>query len=263
MNGNQLNKTQAKESPNKIKQVIGVMSGKGGVGKSTVTYLVALALKRKGFSVGVLDADITGASIPKIMHLPKYEMKVCGDFICPVETEQGLKVMSISFLVDNEEQPIIWRGPLLSKAIQQFWGEVLWGELDYLVIDMPPGTSDVAITVMQSLPLNGFIFVTTPQDLVSVVVARSIQMAERLNVPALGLVENMSYFICPHCGQKTNFYGQNETESLARKHGTELIVQIPTSVEFARMPSQGLDLKNPLVVEILERLGDNITGKLK
>jgi Mrp family chromosome partitioning ATPase len=263
MNGNQLNKTQAKESPNKIEHVIGVMSGKGGVGKSTVTYLVALALKKKGYSAGILDADITGASIPRIMKLPKYEMKVCGDFICPVETEQGLKVMSISFLVANEEQPVIWRGPLLSKAIQQFWQEVAWGELDYLVIDMPPGTSDVAITVMQSLPLSGFIFVTTPQDLVSVVVARSIQMAERLNVPALGLVENMSYFICPHCGQKTNFYGQNETETLAKKHGTELIARIPTTVEFARMPSQGLDLKNPLAIEILEKLGDSLSGKLK
>jgi len=258
-----MSQPEKKENPNQIKQVIGVMSGKGGVGKSTVTYLAALALKQKGYKVGILDADITGASIPKIMHLPKYEMKVCGDFICPVETEQGLKVMSISFLVDNEEQPVIWRGPLLSKAIQQFWGEVMWGELDYLVIDMPPGTSDVAITVMQSLPLSGFIFVTTPQDLVSVVVARSIQMAERLKVPALGLVENMSYFICPHCGQKTNFYGMDETENLARKHGTKLIARIPTAVEFARMPSQGLDLNSPLVSEVISKLGESLTAKQK
>lgn len=257
-----MNQPEKKESPNKIKHLIGVMSGKGGVGKSTVTYLTALALKKKGYRVGILDADITGASIPRIMHLPKYEMKVCGDFICPVETEQGLKVMSISFLVDNEEQPVIWRGPLLSKAIQQFWGEVMWGELDFLVIDMPPGTSDVAITVMQSFPLHGFIFVTTPQDLVSVVVARSMQMAERMKVPVLGLVENMSYFLCPHCGQKTNFFGQDETEKLARQFGTELLVQIPTSLEFARMPSRGLELSSQLVTEVLESLGNRIKDKL-
>lgn len=257
-----MSQPEKKDNPNKIKHLIGVMSGKGGVGKSTVSYLTALALKKKGFKVGILDADITGASIPKIMHLPRYEMKVCGDFICPVETEQGLKVMSISFLVDNEEQPVIWRGPLLSKAIQQFWGEVLWGELDYLLIDMPPGTSDVAITVMQALPLHGFIFVTTPQDLVSVVVARSMQMAERMKVPVLGLVENMSYFICPHCGQQTNFYGQSETEKLARQFGTELLAQIPTSVEIARLPSQGIDLKSNLVQEVLDKLGSKVVEKL-
>lgn len=257
-----MNQPEKKDNPNRIKHLIGVMSGKGGVGKSTVTYLTALALKQKGYRVGILDADVTGASIPKIMHLPKYEMKVCGDFICPVETDQGLKVMSISFLVDNEEQPVIWRGPLLSKAIQQFWGEVLWGELDYLVIDMPPGTSDVAITVMQSFPLHGFLFVTTPQDLVSVVVARSMQMAERMKVPVLGLVENMSYFICPHCGERTNFFGQAETEKLARNFKTELLVQIPTSLEFARMPSLGLDVSSPLVQEILDKLGQTLAQKL-
>jgi len=262
MPGGKMNQPEKKDQPNRIKHLIGVMSGKGGVGKSSVTYLTALALKKKGFKVGILDADITGASIPRIMHLPEYEMKVCGDFICPVETEEGLKVMSISFLIDNEEQPVIWRGPLLSKAIQQFRGEVLWGELDFLVIDMPPGTSDVAITVMQSFALSGFVFVTTPQDLVSVVVARSMQMAERMKVPVLGLVENMSYFICPHCGQKTSFFGQDETEKLARKFGTELLVRIPTALEFGRMPSRGLDTSSPLVSEVLEMLGRKITGKL-
>jgi Mrp family chromosome partitioning ATPase len=258
-----MNQPEKQDSPNKIKHLIGVMSGKGGVGKSTVTYLTALALKQKGYKVGILDADITGASIPRIMHLPKYEMKVAGDFICPVETGQELKVMSISFLVDNEEQPVIWRGPLLSKAIQQFWGEVLWGQLDFLVIDMPPGTSDVAITVMQSLPLNGFVYVTTPQDLVSVVVARSIQMADLLKIPALGLVENMSYFICPHCGQATNFYGQSKTEQLAKQSGTELIVQIPVSIELARMPSEGLKTESPVVAEVLDKLGKFLSQKFK
>lgn len=257
-----MNQPEKKDQPNRIKHLIGVMSGKGGVGKSTVTYLTALALKQRGFKVGILDADITGASIPRIMHLPKYEMKVCGDFICPVETEQGLKVMSISFLLDNEEQPVIWRGPLLSRAIQQFRGEVLWGELDFLVIDMPPGTSDVAITVMQSFSLSGFIFVTTPQDLVSVVVALSMQMAERMKVPVLGLVENMSYFLCPHCGQKTSFFGSDESEKLARQFGTELLVRIPIAVEFGRMPSQGLETSSPLVAGILEKLGQVVASKL-
>lgn len=257
-----MSQTESKVNPNRIKHLVGVMSGKGGVGKSTVTYLTALALKEKGYNVGILDADITGASIPKIMHLPKYEMKVCGDFICPVETDLGLKVMSISFLIDNEEQPVIWRGPLLSRAIQQFWGEVLWGELDYLIIDMPPGTSDVAITVMQSFPLAGFIFVTTPQDLVSVVVARSMQMAERMKVPVIGLVENMSYFICPHCGEKTSFFGQGETEKLAGQFGTEVMVRVPTCLELARMPAGDLDLKSSVVKEVLEKLATSIEKKL-
>jgi len=254
---------EKQDGPNKIKHLIGVMSGKGGVGKSTVTSLPALALNQQGYKGGILDADITGASIPRMMHLPRYEMKVAGDFICPVKTEQGLEVMSISFLVDNEEQPVIWRGPLLSRAIQQFWAEVLWGELDFLVIDMPPGTSDVAITVMQALPLEGFIYVTTPQDLVSVVVARSMQMAELLKIPALGLVENMSYFICPHCGQATNFYGQSETEKLTRQSGAELIVRIPVSLELARMPSEGLKLEAPVVAEVLDKLGNFLSHKLK
>lgn len=253
---------EKKDQPNKIKYLFGIMSGKGGVGKSTVTYLSALALKQRGYQVGILDADITGASIPRLMHLPKYEMKVCGDFICPVETDQGLKVMSISFLMDNEEQPVIWRGPLLSKAIQQFFGQVLWGQLDYLVIDMPPGTSDVALTVMQSFQLRGLIFVTTPQDLVSAVVARSIEMAERLKVPILGIVENMSYFLCPHCGQTTNFFGQGQTEKLAKDHGTDLLVRIPTSLEFGRMSSVGLDLSSKLAQDILAKLGQVISERL-
>jgi Mrp family chromosome partitioning ATPase len=252
-------KSETKDHPSKVKYLLGVMSGKGGVGKSTVTYLSALALKQRGYQVGILDADITGASIPRLMHLPKYEMKVCGDYICPVETDQGLKVMSISLLMDNEEQPVIWRGPLLSKAIQQFFGEVLWGPLDYLVIDMPPGTSDVAITVMQSFQLKGLIFVTTPQDLVSVVVARSMEMAERLKVPILGIVENMSYYLCPHCGQKTNFFGQGETEKLAKDHGTDLLIRIPTSLEFGRMSSVGLNLSSKLVKDILDKLGQVIS----
>lgn len=253
---------EKKDQPNKIKYLFGIMSGKGGVGKSTVTYLSALALKQRGYQVGILDADITGASIPRLMHLPKYEMKVCGDFICPVETDQGLKVMSISFLMDNEEQPVIWRGPLLSKAIQQFFGQVLWGQLDYLVIDMPPGTSDVALTVMQSFQLRGLIFVTTPQDLVSAVVARSIEMAERLKVPILGIVENMSHFLCPHCGQTTNFFGQGQTEKLAKDHGTDLLVRIPTSLEFGRMSSVGLDLSSKLVQDILAKLSQVISERL-
>ncbi len=263
MAGGKMTHLEKKDSPNKIKHLVGVMSGKGGVGKSTVTYLTALALKQKGLEVGILDADITGASISRLMHLPRYEMKVAGDLICPVETDSGLKVMSISFLVDNEEQPVIWRGPLLSRAIQQFWGEVLWGELDFLVIDMPPGTSDVAITVMQSLPLEGFIYVTTPQNLVSVVVARSMQMAESLKVPALGLVENMSYFICPHCGQKTYFYGQEETEKLARRFGTDLIVRIPISLDLARLPAEGLKPESSVGAEVLDKLGTFLINKLK
>ncbi len=252
-------KTDGKSScpnPNRIKNVIGVMSGKGGVGKSTVTFLLASALREKGYRVGILDADITGASIPRIMKLPKYEARSIGDYILPMEADSGIRVMSINFLLENENQPVIWRGPLLSSALKQFWGEVYWGDLDFLLIDMPPGTSDVALTVAQSMKVDGYVFVTTPQDLVSMVVAKSILMSKKLGIRILGLIENMSCYVCPHCGEKTNFFGADDSDNLAREQGTEVLVRIPISKQTAMLPSTGLDRKDPVVAGLLKDLAD-------
>ncbi len=262
------NKDEKKEcaaapNPNRIKNVIGVMSGKGGVGKSTVTFLLASALRDKGYRVGILDADITGASIPRLMKLPKYEMRTIGEYILPAEADSGIRVMSINFLLENENEPVIWRGPLLSRAIQQFWGEVYWGDLDFLVIDMPPGTSDVALTVAQSMPVDGYIFVTTPQDLVSMVVAKSILMTKALKVRILGLIENMSYYVCPHCGEKTNYFEVDDSDNLAREQGTEILARIPISRQMAMLPSKGLDRNDPMTAELLKTLAEKTLKALE
>ncbi|MFS8541303.1 MAG: Mrp/NBP35 family ATP-binding protein, partial [Tissierellales bacterium] len=189
-----------KNNPNNhVKNIIGVMSGKGGVGKSTVSSLIAKELNEKGYKVGVLDADITGPSIPRLLQVDKKRAVANGEAIIPVETEDGIKVMSLNLLIEDEDKPVIWRGPIVSGIVQQFWTDVIWGELDYLIIDMPPGTGDVALTVMQSIPITGLVIVSVPQDMVSMIVAKAINMAKRLNIPVLGVVENMSYVMCPDC----------------------------------------------------------------
>jgi len=245
---------------NRIKKVIAVMSGKGGVGKSTISYLLALALRQKGLAVGLLDADITGSSIPRLMKLPKYNLEVCGDFICPMHTGTGIKVMSINFLLEREDQPVIWRGPLLSKALQQFWGEVYWGDLDYLVIDMPPGTSDVALTIMQTVPLSGLVFVTTPQEMVSVVVAKSMHMARTLRVPLIGLIENMSYAVCPECGARFELFGHGSSENLGAEQGVKVLARLPLSREVASLPDLGPEKTAEVLAGFLNELGDKIAG---
>ncbi len=233
----------------KIKNIVGVMSGKGGVGKSTVTYLIATALRLEGYSVGIMDADITGASIPSLLNLKGKGIEMFGDYILPFETQQGFRVLSMNLLLEKEEQPVIWRGPLISKAVQQFWEETMWGDLDFLIVDMPPGTSDVALTVMQNIPLNGLIIVTIPNKLVSKIVAKSVNMAKAVNVPVWGLIENMSYIVCPECGKKIEFFGKGS--ELSEKMGLEVLARIPMIKEISEIPDKGISLNSKGITDVL------------
>jgi ATP-binding protein involved in chromosome partitioning len=227
------------ERLNDVRRVVAVMSGKGGVGKSLVSGLLAIALRRKGLQVGVLDADITGPSIPK-MFFPHGARPGEGPVaILPAETRTGIKVMSINLLLEREDQAVIWRGPLIGKAIQQFWGDVLWGTLDYLVVDLPPGTSDASLTVMQSLPLSGVVLVTAPQDLAGMVVRKAAQMAQYLGIPMLGLVENMSYFVCPDTGKQYDLFGPSHAEAVAAQLGVPFLGRLPIDPQIAQLCDAG------------------------
>ena len=218
---------KAELNPNSsIKKVIGVVSGKGGVGKSMVTALSALAATRHGYKTGIMDADITGPSIPKMFGV--HSKAFGSEFgIMPEQTAMEIKLMSINLLVENETDPVVWRGPVIGGVVEQFWTDVCWGDLDVLFIDMPPGTGDVPLTVFQSLPVDGIIVVTSPQDLVSMIVAKAVKMAELLNIPVLGLVENMSYIECPHCGEKIHMFGESNAEAVAATYGIKLLEQLP------------------------------------
>ena len=209
-----------------VKKVIGVVSGKGGVGKSKVTALSALAATRNGYKTGIMDADITGPSIPKMfgVHTKAYGSEFG---IMPEVTPMDIKLMSINLLVDNETDPVVWRGPVIGGVVEQFWTDVCWGDLDDLFIDMPPGTGDVPLTVFQSLPIDGIIVVTSPQDLVSMIVAKAVNMAKLMNIPVLGLVENMSYITCPDCGRKIQMFGESQAEAVAAANGIKLLEQLP------------------------------------
>lgn len=209
-----------------VKKVIGIVSGKGGVGKSLVTSLMAVAMRRKGYQTAILDADITGPSIPRAFGL-KGPAVQGENGILPVETEDGIRVMSLNLLLEDETDPVVWRGPIISGTVKQFWSDVYWGDVDYMFVDMPPGTGDVALTVFQSLPLAGIIIVTSPQDLVSMIVTKAVKMAELMKVPVLGIVENMSYFQCPDCGKKHYLFGQSNVEEVAAAHGIAIIERLP------------------------------------
>jgi Mrp family chromosome partitioning ATPase len=209
-----------------VKKVIGVVSGKGGVGKSMVTALSALAATRNGYNTGIMDADITGPSIPRMFGVHKRAMG--SEFgILPAETPTEIKMISINLLIENETDPVVWRGPVIAGVVEQFWTEVLWGDLDVLFIDMPPGTGDVPLTVFQSIPVDGIIVVTSPQDLVSMIVAKAVNMAKLMNVPVLGLVENMSYVTCPDCGRKIEVFGPSKAEAVAAEYGIRLLERLP------------------------------------
>jgi Mrp family chromosome partitioning ATPase len=217
---------------NHISHVVAVLSGKGGVGKSSVAAMLAVALRRQGKQVGVLDADITGPSIPMMFGLhDQPSMSPLG--IMPVETETGIKVMSINLLLSSEDQAVIWRGPLISNAIKQFWRDVAWGKLDYLVVDLPPGTSDASLTVMQSIPLSGVVLVTSPQDLAGMVVRKAAQMAQKMGAPIIGLVENMSYALCPECGHEIQVFGPSQALQTATRLGVPLLGRLPLDPELA------------------------------
>jgi Mrp family chromosome partitioning ATPase len=240
-------------SYNHIKNVVAVMSGKGGVGKSLVTGLLASGLARQGFQVGVLDADITGPSIPMLfgLHGPP-EPGPVG--IRPLQSGTGVKVMSMNFLLDNEDRPVIWRGPLIGRAITQLWGDVMWGDLDVLLVDLPPGTSDASLTTMQSLPVKGIVMVTTPQSLASMIVRKAVNMAQALKTPILGVVENMAYFTCPDTGKKHMIFGESHAREVAMAAGAPVIAQLPIDSEVAAMCDSGRieDVKLPEVQNLLD-----------
>lgn len=222
----------------RIHHVIAVMSGKGGVGKSSLSALLAVSLARKGHRVGLLDADITGPSIPKLFGLRQQPLSENGKIV-PPETALGIKVISLNLLLANEDDPVIWRGPLIGGAVKQFWTDVLWGEIDYLVVDLPPGTGDAPLTVMQSLPLDGLLIVTSPQELAAMVVKKAIKMARMLEVPLLGLVENMSGLTCPHCGKAVELFGPSRAEEVAAETGVDLLGTIPLDPEISRLGDSG------------------------
>ena len=221
-----------------VKHVIGVVSGKGGVGKSSVTSLLAIAMARKGLKVGILDADITGPSIPRIFGI-KDKAKATEIGMIPKTTKSGIDVMSINLLLENESDPVLWRGPVIGNVVKQFYSDTIWKDVDYLFVDMPPGTGDVAITVFQSLPLDGIIVVTSPQDLVSMIVEKAVKMAELMEVPILGVVENMSYFHCPDNGKDYHIFGQSHVEEVLRKYELLLLGRLPIRPEIAELEDAG------------------------
>jgi Mrp family chromosome partitioning ATPase len=237
------------------------MSGKGGVGKSSVAALLAVALRREGKRVGVLDADITGPSIPKMFGL--HEPPPMGPIgIIPAETEEGIRVMSINLLLPQEDEAVIWRGPLISGAIKQFWGDVVWGDLDYLIVDLPPGTSDASLTVMQSMPLNGVVLVTSPQRLAGMVVRKAARMAQQLNIPVVGVVENMSYAECPNCGERIDIFGPSKSEEVAEQVNAPFLGRLPLDSELAERCDAGEieayegEVFAPIAKEIAKRVPD-------
>ncbi len=250
----------AAERFNNIEKVIAVMSGKGGVGKSLVSGLLAVALRRQGHRVGILDADITGPSIPRMFFSTHRHPQSGPVGLLPVESKTGIKVMSINLLLPSEDEAVIWRGPLISGAIKQFWGDVLWGDLDYLVVDLPPGTSDASLTVMQSLPLSGVVLVTSPQGLADMVVAKAARMAQRLEVPLLGLIENMSYVVCPDTGKQLEVFGPSKSAAIVARFGVPLLGRLPIDPEVAQLCDIGRveDLPAEEFVSIVERLMRNV-----
>lgn len=221
-----------------IKNVIGVVSGKGGVGKSFVTAMLAVLMSRKGYKVGILDADITGPSIPRMFGIKK--KATANELgIIPEQTKNNIKLMSVNLLLPQEDDPVIWRGPLLSNTVKQFWTEVIWEELDYLFIDMPPGTGDVPLTIFQSIPLDGIVIVSSPQDLVSMIVKKAYHMAKQMDIPVLGLVENMSYVNCPDCGKEIKLFGESKLDEISNEIGVDILGRIPIDSKIAKLIDEG------------------------
>ena len=222
-----------------VKKVIGVVSGKGGVGKSSVTSMLAVATQRMGYKVAILDADVTGPSIPQAFGI-KEKATGTDEMIFPVESKTGITVMSVNALLADTTDPVVWRGPVLSGVIEQFWNNVVWGDIDVMFVDMPPGTGDVALTVFQSLPLDGIVIVTSPQELVSMIVEKAVKMAQMMNVPVIGIVENMSYFLCPDCGKKHRIFGESHVDAVASKYGIDNLAEIPMNTKIAAACDKGM-----------------------
>ncbi len=222
-----------------VKHIIAVVSGKGGVGKSLVTSMLAVELNRKGYNVGILDADITGPSIPKSFGLHDDVEGDGEESMLPPMTTTGIKIMSVNLMLDDETHPVVWRGSIISNTVRQFWKDTAWGDLDYLLIDCPPGTGDVPLTVFQSLPIDGCIIVSSPQELVSMIVKKAANMADMMNVPVIGLVENMSYVKCPDCGKEIKIFGDSHIEEIADEFGYELLAKLPIDTEVASLVDKG------------------------
>ncbi len=241
------------EEPNElssIKRVIGVVSGKGGVGKSLVTSMMAVLLNRRGYHTGILDADVTGPSIPKAFGIHERAQGTEAGLL-PAQSKTGVEIMSVNMLLETETTPVIWRGPVIAGVVKQFWTDVIWNDVDFLFVDMPPGTGDVPLTVFQSIPLNGIIVVTSPQELVSVIVEKAVNMAKMMNIPILGLVENMSYVCCPDCGKEIHVFGESHLEEIAAENGIPVLGRIPMDPALSKVVDQG-------VVELFE--GDWLDG---
>jgi Mrp family chromosome partitioning ATPase len=241
-----------------VRKVIGVVSGKGGVGKSLVTGLAAVAAGRRGYSVGIMDADITGPSIPKMFGVK--EKAMASDFgIIPAQTATEMKIMSLNLLTENETDPVIWRGPVIAGAVTQFWTDVCWGDLDVMFIDMPPGTGDVPLTVFQSIPVDGIIVVTSPQELVSMIVEKAMKMAQMMNIPVLGIVENMSYVECPDCGKKIEVFGPSRADEVAKEFGLKVLAKLPLDPSLAKLCDEGrieYTSNDALVPAVMDMLSD-------
>ena len=237
----------AQNDMSSVKHVIGVVSGKGGVGKSLVSGLIAADAARKGLKVGILDADFTGPTIPHMFGFNHVGITAQNNLLVPARTKEGIEVMSINLLLRNPDDPVIWRGPVIGGCVKQFWNEVVWGELDVLVVDMPPGTGDVALTVFQSIPVDGVVIVASPQDLVATIVGKAVNMAKSMDVPVLGLVENMSYVECPDCGKKHYIFGDSHIDEVAEKYGVDVLARLPMNPDFAALCDEGkvMDIPNP------------------
>ncbi|WP_087679123.1 Mrp/NBP35 family ATP-binding protein [Garciella nitratireducens] len=248
---------------NNVKKIIAVMSGKGGVGKSSISVLIAKHLKQLGYNVGILDADITGPSVPRLLGLRGKRAGGTEEMMLPIKTFDGIKVMSLNFLIENEDDPVIWRGPMISGVVEQFWTDVLWGDLDYLVIDMPPGTGDVALTLMQSVPINGIVMVSVPQDLVSMIVSKAINMARKMNINILGVIENMSYIICPDCGKKIKLFNGENIDKFLKEMNLKLLGELPMLSSISNLSEYSYESVNESLEWIFDLIVKNIIKDLE
>ena len=255
----QINKESLHEGAS-VKKVIAIVSGKGGVGKSLVTSLMAAKMQKDGFSSAVLDADITGPSIPRVFGIKEKALGSDG-LIYPAESFNGVQIMSLNLLLKNESDPVVWRGPVIAGAVKQFWTDVLWDDVDFMFVDMPPGTGDVALTVFQSLPVDGIIIVTSPQELVSMIVEKAVKMAEMMKIPVIGIVENMSYFICTDCGKKHFIFGESHVEELAERYKIKRVARLPIDPSITALSDKGEIEK--IEGDWLDDLADDIANMLK
>lgn len=245
-----------------VKKVIGVVSGKGGVGKSLLTSMLAVGMTRKGYTCGALDADITGPSIPKAFGVHD-KLEGCEEGILPARSEGGVQMVSINLVLPNEDDPVIYRGPIIAETVKQFWSDVVWDDVDFLFVDMPPGTGDVPLTVFQSLPVDGIVVVASPQELVAMIVEKAVRMASMMNVPILGLVENMSGVVCPHCGETFSVFGESKVEKTAADHGLPLLLSLPIDPKIASLCDEGRieDYESDAVAAACETVAAALLGQ--